>query len=174
MKKTKKFLQVDYTLLSNPNFNPLEKLFISYLQGYQRNKKYCFETQEELALTFGVCLRTIATLISDLSEKKVIFKAPAFELGAKRQFKKRKGYVLVDNNNPLPQTHTETAIQSAPHNDTAVKQPSKSQILKWLNDYKSKDSTYNFGDIYEKVESGILTDYNEIIEYAKQFNKIEA
>ena len=66
MKKT--FLQVDYDLLSTTKLHSTQKLFVSYIIGWQRNKLICKETNNTLADKFGMLNSGIRTLISDLNK----------------------------------------------------------------------------------------------------------
>jgi hypothetical protein len=66
MKKT--FLQVDYDLLSTTELNSTQKLFVSYIIGWQRNKLKCRETNNTLADRFGMKNSGIRSLLSDLNK----------------------------------------------------------------------------------------------------------
>jgi hypothetical protein len=66
MKKT--FLQVDYDLLSTTKLHSTQKLFVSYIIGWQRNKKTCIETNNTLADRFGMLNSGIRSLLSDLNK----------------------------------------------------------------------------------------------------------
>lgn len=66
MKKT--FLQVDYDLLSTTKLNSTQKLFVSYIIGWQRNKLKCRETNNTLADKFGMKNSGIRSLLSDLNK----------------------------------------------------------------------------------------------------------
>jgi len=66
MKKT--FLKVDYDLLSTTELNSTQKLFVSYIIGWQRNKLKCRETNNTLADRFGMKNSGIRSLLSDLNK----------------------------------------------------------------------------------------------------------
>ena len=66
MKKT--ILQVDYDLLSTTKLNSTQKLFVSYIIGWQRNKLKCRETNNTLADKFGMKNSGIRSLLSDLNK----------------------------------------------------------------------------------------------------------
>ena len=64
----KKFLQVDYDLLSTTKLHSTQKLFVSYIIGWQRNKLICKETNNTLADRFGMLNSGIRSLLSDLNK----------------------------------------------------------------------------------------------------------
>lgn len=80
MKKNNKetFLKVDYDLLSSTELHSTQKLFIAYIIGWQRNKKVCRETNNNLATRFGMKYSGIRTLIRELN-KLDFFQAVAFD-----------------------------------------------------------------------------------------------
>lgn len=80
MKKNNKetFLKVDYDLLSSTELHSTQKLFIAYIIGWQRNKKVCRETNNNLATRFGMKYSGIRTLIRELN-KLDFFQSVAFD-----------------------------------------------------------------------------------------------
>ena len=67
METTSTFTQVDHNLLSSTKLNFGQKLFISYILGWQNNGKVCFETNKSLANTFGLSIEGIRKLIRGLN-----------------------------------------------------------------------------------------------------------
>lgn len=63
-----KFLQVDYNLLSTKKLNSTQKLFVSYIIGWQRTGKVCFETNRTLATKFGKEYGGIRSVLSSLNK----------------------------------------------------------------------------------------------------------
>ncbi|MBA9072582.1 hypothetical protein GGR22_000708 [Flavobacterium gossypii] len=80
MKKNNKqnFVQVNYNLLATTKLNSTQKLFISYIIGWQRNKLFCKETNNNLALKFGMKYGGIRSLLSSLN-KFDFFKSESFD-----------------------------------------------------------------------------------------------
>lgn len=72
------FLQVDYDLLSTTQLHSTQKLFIAYIIGWQRNKLKCRETNNNLAIRFGMKYSGIRTLIRELN-KFEFFQSIAFD-----------------------------------------------------------------------------------------------
>ena len=63
-----KFLQVDYDLLATKKLNSTQKLFVSYIIGWQRTGKICFETNRTLATKFGKEYGGIRSVLSSLNK----------------------------------------------------------------------------------------------------------
>ncbi|WP_269237343.1 hypothetical protein [Flavobacterium flavigenum] len=61
------FVKVNYNLLASPKLNSTQKLFLSYIIGWQNNNKICFETNRNLALRFGKKYGGIRSVIKDLN-----------------------------------------------------------------------------------------------------------
>ncbi|SHG64011.1 hypothetical protein SAMN05444481_10648 [Flavobacterium frigidimaris] len=62
------FLQVDYNLLATKKLNSTQKLFVSYIIGWQRTGKICFETNRTLATKFGKEYGGIRSVLSSLNK----------------------------------------------------------------------------------------------------------
>lgn len=61
------FVKVNYNLLASPKLNSTQKLFLSYIIGWQNNNKICFETNKNLAKRFGKKYGGIRSVIKDLN-----------------------------------------------------------------------------------------------------------
>ena len=66
--KDQKFLQVDYDLLATTKLSSTQKLFVSYIIGWQKNGKICFETNSKLALRFGKKYGGIRSVLTSLNK----------------------------------------------------------------------------------------------------------
>ena len=64
----KNFVQVNYDLLATKKLNSTQKLFISYIIGWQKNKLICKETNNNLASKFGMTYSGIRTVIHELNK----------------------------------------------------------------------------------------------------------
>lgn len=80
MKKKNKqnYVQVNYNLLATTELNSTQKLFISYIIGWQNNKLICRETNNNLASKFGMKYSGIRSLLSSLN-KFDFFKSESFD-----------------------------------------------------------------------------------------------
>lgn len=64
------FVKVNHNLLAAPKrkLNSTQKLFLSYIIGWQKNNKTCFETNNNLASKFGMKYGGIRSVISSLNK----------------------------------------------------------------------------------------------------------
>jgi len=67
-KEKKNFLKVSYNLLATTKLSSTKKLFISYIIGWQKNGKTCFETNNNLALKFGLKYSGIRSVLRELNK----------------------------------------------------------------------------------------------------------
>lgn len=84
MKKkiTQNFVQVNHNLLATTKLNSTQKLFISYIIGWQKSNFICKETNNNLALKFGMTYGGMRSLISSLN-KSSFFKAERLDFDNK-------------------------------------------------------------------------------------------
>lgn len=68
-KQKKNFVKVTYNLLATTKLSSTQKLFISYIIGWQKNGKVCFETNNNLALKFGMKYSGIRSVITELNKR---------------------------------------------------------------------------------------------------------
>lgn len=70
MKKEQKdnFVRTSYDLLASTKLSSTQKLFISYIIGWQKNNLICFETNNTLASKFGMKYGGIRSLLKTLNE----------------------------------------------------------------------------------------------------------
>jgi hypothetical protein len=66
--KKQNFVQVNYDLLATKKLNSTQKLFISYIIGWQKNKLICKETNNNLATKFGMTYSGIRTVLNELNK----------------------------------------------------------------------------------------------------------
>lgn len=67
-KQNKNFVQVNYDLLATTKLSSTQKLFISYIIGWQKNRKICKETNNNLALRFGMKYGGIRSVLTELNK----------------------------------------------------------------------------------------------------------
>lgn len=67
-KQKKNFLKVSYNLLATTKLSSTQKLFVSYILGWQKNGKICFETNNTLALKFGMKYGGMRSVITTLNK----------------------------------------------------------------------------------------------------------
>ncbi|GEC72246.1 hypothetical protein SAMN05443543_103359 [Flavobacterium flevense] len=67
-KQMKSFVKVDYNLLATTKLSSTQKLFVSYIIGWQKNGKICFETNKTLALKFGMQYGGMRSVITTLNK----------------------------------------------------------------------------------------------------------
>ncbi|MBC5837594.1 hypothetical protein [Flavobacterium muglaense] len=67
-KQMKSFVKVDYNLLATTKLSSTQKLFVSYIIGWQKNGKICFETNNTLALKFGMKYGGMRSVITTLNK----------------------------------------------------------------------------------------------------------
>ena len=66
--KKQNFVQVNYDLLATKKLNSTQKLFISYILGWQKNELICRETNNNLASRFGKKYSGIRGILNDLNK----------------------------------------------------------------------------------------------------------
>lgn len=66
--KKQNFVQVNYDLLATKKLNSTQKLFISYIIGWQKNGLICRESNNRLASRFGMSYSGIRTVLNDLNK----------------------------------------------------------------------------------------------------------
>ena len=66
--KKQNFVQVNYDLLSTKKLNSTQKLFISYIIGWQKNELICRETNNNLASRFGKKYSGIRGVLNELNK----------------------------------------------------------------------------------------------------------
>ena len=62
------FVQVNYDLLASKKLNSTQKLFISYIIGWQKNELICKETNKNLATRFGKKYSGIRAILNELNK----------------------------------------------------------------------------------------------------------
>ena len=67
-KQKKSFVKVDYNLLATTKLSSTQKIFVSYIIGWQKNGKICFETNNTLALKFGMKYGGMRSVITTLNK----------------------------------------------------------------------------------------------------------
>lgn len=67
-KKDKNFLKVTYDLLATTKLSSTQKLFVSYIIGWQKNGKICTETNNNLAMKFGMKYSGMRSIITELNK----------------------------------------------------------------------------------------------------------
>jgi len=65
---TQNFTQVNHNLMASTELNFGQKLFISYVLGWQENGKTCFQSNQSLAKQFGLKYSGIRSLINSLNK----------------------------------------------------------------------------------------------------------
>ena len=66
--KKSNFTQVNHNLLASTELSGSQKLFISYIIGWQENGKTCFQSNQSLADTFGLSKSGIRKIIASLNK----------------------------------------------------------------------------------------------------------
>jgi hypothetical protein len=66
--KKQNFVQVNYDLLATIKLNSTQKLFISYIIGWQKNELICRETNNNLASRFGKKYSGIRVVLNELNK----------------------------------------------------------------------------------------------------------
>lgn len=66
--KKQNFVQVNYDLLATKKLNSTQKLFISYIIGWQKNELICRETNNKLASRFGKKYSGIRGVLNELNK----------------------------------------------------------------------------------------------------------
>lgn len=96
---TNTFIQIDNQLLQRKDLNGIEKIYISYLQSFERNGNYCYETINEIAEKIGVNSKRVQRINEKLIQKQIIKRGCFKEFGIKKnQYKNRKATILVTAN----------------------------------------------------------------------------
>jgi hypothetical protein len=66
--KKQNFVQVNYDLLATKKLNSTQKLFISYIIGWQKNELICKESNKNLASRFGMKYSGIRGVLNELNK----------------------------------------------------------------------------------------------------------
>src|ERR1017187_133747 len=65
-KQTTGFTSISQNLRRSTKFNSDQKLFISYILGWQHNEMICFESNYSIAEEIGTALQTVKKIITNL------------------------------------------------------------------------------------------------------------
>lgn len=145
----KSFVKVDYNLLATTKLSSTQKLFVSYIIGWQKNGKICFETNNTLALKFGMKYGGMRSVITTLN-KFDFFKA------IKKDYDERtgtSGHEITVNIEKLEFfLAPETSIQKSDSTEQEV-----NQSLITITDTQNEDSNEEFST--SKSTDSVLPTY---------------
>lgn len=147
-KQMKSFVKVDYNLLATTKLSSTQKLFVSYIIGWQKNGKICFETNNTLALKFGMKYGGMRSVITTLN-KFDFFKAIKKDYDEKRG---TSGHEITVNIEKLETfLAPETSIQKSDSTEQEV-----NQSLIAMTDTQNEDSNEEF-DASKSIDSILPT-----------------
>lgn len=144
------FLQVDYNLLATKKLNSTQKLFVSYIIGWQRTGKICFETNRTLATKFGKEYGGIRSVLSSLN-KFEFFKSVSKDYNEKNSTSGHEITVNIDKLDAF--LAHETSIQ----NIDSTKQEA-SQTIPSMTDTQYEDSNEEVSDYNVKINTSKSSD----------------
>lgn len=144
----KSFVKVDYNLLATTKLSSTQKLFVSYIIGWQKNGKICFETNNTLALKFGMKYGGMRSVITTLN-KFDFFKAIKKDYDEKTG---TSGHEITVNIEKLETfLAPETSIQKSDSTEQEV-----NQSLIAITDTQNEDSNEEF-DASKSIDSILPT-----------------
>jgi hypothetical protein len=108
----KKYLKIDEELLENKSLSFLQVGVLSYLKNYQSNGKYCYQSKKYIANYFNTTESTLKREIKKLQDMELLFSSNDKKYLI--PFNNRKALVLVDENNPFPNTEISSNEVSTP------------------------------------------------------------
>jgi len=149
-----KFLQVDYDLLATKKLNSTQKLFISYIIGWQRTGKICFETNRTLATKFGKEYGGIRSVLSSLN-KFEFFKSVSKDYNKKNSTSRHEITVNIDKLDFF--LANETSIQNINSTEQEVNQPITTTADTQNEDSNEEVSDYSIEINTSKPSECILT-----------------
>lgn len=154
------FVQVNYNLLATKKLNSTQKLFVSYIIGWQRTGKVCFETNRTLATKFGKEYGGIRSVLSSLN-KFDFFKSVSKDYDEKTRTSGHEITVNVDKlekfldgERPITKSNL-TEVQSYESNSNFLEDEN---ILK---DEQEKLPTYHINDIVDLNEILAIFNFND-------------
>ena len=155
-KQKKNFVKVSYNLLATTKLSSTQKLFISYILGWQKNGKICFETNNTLALKFGMKYGGMRSVITTLN-KFDFFKAIKKDYDEKTGTSGHEITVNIDKLDTF--LADETSIQNTNSTEQEVNQPITSKNDTQNEDSNEEVSDYNIETSTRKLSESIPTKY---------------
>jgi len=148
------FLQVDYNLLATKKLNSTQKLFVSYIIGWQRTGKICFETNKTLATKFGKEYGGIRSVLSSLN-KFEFFKSVSKDYNKKNSTSRHEITVNIDKLEAFLAHETSTknidsTEQEVRHSIPIIKDAENEDSDEEISDYNIEINT-------SKLSESILT-----------------
>lgn len=152
------FVQVNYNLLATQKLNSTQKLFVSYIIGWQRTGKICFETNRTLASKFGMKYGGIRSVLTNLNRFD-FFKSVSKDYDEKSR---TSGHEITVNVDKLEKFLAgEKQINKSNITEVQFNNESNSNLLEVeniLEDELKKLPTYHINDIVDLNE--ILATFN--------------
>jgi len=153
-KQKKNFVKVSYNLLATTKLSSTQKLFVSYILGWQKNGKICFETNNNLALKFGMKYGGMRSVITTLN-KFDFFKAIKKDYDEKTGTSGHEITVNIDKLDTF--LADETSIQNTNSTEQEVNQPITSTNDTQNEDSNEEVSYYNIETNTRKLSESIPT-----------------
>lgn len=160
-KEKKTFLKVNYNLLANTTLTSTQKLFISYIIGWSKNGKICFETNETLASKFGMKYGGIRSVITELN-KHDFFKSVKDDYNKKNSTSKHEITVNIDKLEKF--LSLENPINKSNLTEVQFNNESNSTLLEAeniLEDTLEKLPTFRLDDTVDLNEILVILNFND-------------
>ncbi|CAA9198272.1 hypothetical protein FLA105534_02048 [Flavobacterium bizetiae] len=152
-KQKKNFVKVSYNLLATTKLSSTQKLFVSYILGWQKNGKVCFETNNTLASKFGKKYGGIRSVLRELN-KHDFFKSVKKDYDEKTGTSGHEITVNIDKLDAF--LADETSIQNINSTEQEVNQTITSKDSQ-NEDSNEEVSDYNIETNTRKLSESILT-----------------
>jgi hypothetical protein len=153
-KQKKNFVKVSYNLLATTKLSSTQKLFVSYILGWQTNGKVCFETNNTLASKFGKKYGGIRSVLRELN-KHDFFKSVKKDYDEKTGTSGHEITVNIDKLDTF--LVDETSIQNTNSTEKGVNQHITSNNDTQSEDSNEEVSDYNIETNTRKLSESIPT-----------------
>lgn len=157
----KNFVKVPYNLLKTTKLSSTQKLFISYILGWQKNGKICFETNNNLALRFGLKYSGIRSVLRELNKLD-------FFNSVKKDYNEKTGTSGHEITVNIDKLETFLACEKSIHKSNLVEvqfnNESNSNFMETeniLEDEQEKLPTYHMNDIVDLGEILAIFNFND-------------
>ena len=152
----KNFVKVSYNLLATTKLSSTQKLFVSYILGWQKNGKICFETNNNLAMRFGLKYSGIRSVLRELNKLD-------FFNSVKKDYNEKtgtSGHEITVNIEKLKAfLAQETSIQNIDSTKQEISESIPSTIDNQNEDSNEKDSDYSIEINTSESSKNLLTKY---------------
>lgn len=151
---TNLFLQVNKDLFNLKEINPLEMLIISQIMEFDRNKRDCYITNEQLAENFHVSTKTISRALNHLEDELHYIKRDTKTVEGKRIRYMKVNYEIIN----AATKETKCPFEKVDEKDKmSLSEETKCPFQKGQNDSIKDNRKDNIKDNNSAAENSLLT-----------------